>query len=86
MAEFDRTVGIERIMAFHLNDSKKGCGSRVDRHEHVGQGAIGAAGFRALMQDARVAGVPKILETPKGIEGVHDRRNLALLRRFAGEE
>jgi deoxyribonuclease IV len=86
MAEFDRIVGIEKILACHMNDSKKGCGSRVDRHEHVGQGAIGEAGFRALMQDVRIAGVPKILETPKGVEGVHDRRNLALLRRFAGEE
>jgi len=85
MAEFDRIVGIERIACFHLNDCKKPCGSRVDRHDHVGRGAIGEAGFAALMQDARFAAIPKILETPKGENNEDDLRNLALLRRLAGE-
>lgn len=85
MDEFDRLVGVERIACFHLNDCKKPCGSRVDRHDHVGRGTIGEAGFAALMQDARFATVPKILETPKGENNVDDLRNLALLRRLAGE-
>jgi len=85
MAEFDRRIGLERLRAFHLNDCKKGLGSRVDRHEHIGQGAIGEAGFAALMRDGRFAAVPKILETPKGEDGECDRMNLALLRRLAGE-
>jgi len=85
MAEFDRRIGLERLRAFHLNDCKKGLGSRVDRHAHIGQGAIGEAGFAALMQDGRFDAVPKILETPKGEGGECDMMNLALLRRLAGE-
>jgi deoxyribonuclease IV len=85
MAEFDRLIGVEQIRAFHLNDCKKPCGSRVDRHEHVGRGTIGEAGFAALLQDQRFAAVPKILETPKGENNADDLRNLALLRRLAGE-
>jgi deoxyribonuclease-4 len=84
-AEFDRVIGLERLRAFHVNDCKKGLGCRVDRHEHIGQGSIGEAGFAALMQDPRFAGIPKILETPKGDDGELDRMNLALLRRLAGE-
>jgi len=86
MDEFDRLIGVQQIRAFHLNDCKKTCGSRVDRHEHVGLGSIGEEGFAALMQDARFAEVPKILETPKGENNRHDLRNLALLRQLAGEE
>ena len=86
MAEFDRIIGLERLRVFHVNDCKKGLGCRVDRHEHIGQGSIGEAGFAALMQDARFADIPKILETPKGDDGELDRMNLALLRRLAGEE
>lgn len=84
--EFDRQVGISLIGAFHLNDSKKGLGSRVDRHEHIGRGAIGGEGFRALLSDPRFAAVPKILETPKGEDDEFDRMNLAVLRGLAGEE
>jgi deoxyribonuclease-4 len=83
MAEFDRLLGIETIRAFHLNDSKKDLHSRVDRHEHIGRGAIGREGFAALMQDSRFATVPKILETPKGDNDEFDRINLALLRDLA---
>ncbi len=82
MDEFDRTVGLHRVRLIHANDSKKGLGSRVDRHEHVGQGAIGAEGFRLLLTDPRLAGVPAVLETPK--EGGMDPVNLAALRAAAG--
>ncbi len=85
MAEFDRLIGVATIRAFHLNDSKKGLHSRVDRHEQIGLGAIGREGFAALMQDSRFAAVPKILETPKGDNDELDRINLALLRELAGE-
>lgn len=85
MAEFDRVVGIERIELFHLNDCKKGCGSRVDRHEHIGAGAIGRQGFQALMGDERFRDIPKVLETPKGDSDEMDEINLALLRNLTGE-
>ncbi|PLX85469.1 MAG: deoxyribonuclease IV [Desulfuromonas sp.] len=85
MAEFDRIVGLEAIRVFHLNDSKKDQGSRVDRHEHIGRGTIGLDGFRALMRDKRFRQVPKILETPKGDGNELDRMNLATLRELAGE-
>lgn len=86
MEEFDRRVGLFRILAFHLNDSKKGLGAAVDRHEHIGRGAIGREGFRALMRDERFLSVPKILETPKGDDDAFDRMNLATLRELAGGE
>jgi deoxyribonuclease IV len=63
--EFDRIVGIDRIQAFHLNDSKKPCGSRVDRHEHIGKGCLGLEPFRLLLNDRRFAKHPMLLETPK---------------------
>ncbi len=86
MDEFDRIIGCDRIKAFHVNDSKKGLGSRVDRHEQLGEGAVGVEGFRALMQDQRFFNVPKVLETPKGDDNSLDLRNIALLRSLAGEE
>jgi len=85
MEEFERLIGVDRIQAFHVNDSKKGLSSRVDRHEQLGEGAVGLEGFRALMQDQRFVEVPKILETPKGEDSAWDLRNLALLRELAGE-
>lgn len=84
MEEFDRRVGIDRLAAFHLNDSKKGLGAGVDRHEHIGQGGIGREGFRALLRDERFASIPKVLETPKGDDDAFDRMNLATLRELAG--
>ena len=63
-----------------MNDSKKGLNCRVDRHEHIGQGAMGLEGFRLLVNDPRFAKVPKILETPKGEDDEFDRMNLATLR------
>jgi deoxyribonuclease-4 len=78
MAEFDRHLGLDRLRAFHVNDSKKELGCRVDRHEHIGRGCIGRDAFRFLMNDPRFASVPKVLETPK--ENDMDPVNLALLR------
>jgi deoxyribonuclease IV len=80
MDEVERHVGFDSIGAFHLNDSKKGLGSRVDRHEHIGEGEIGTEAFRMLLNDRRFAGIPKLLETPKTIETESDRKNLARLR------
>ena len=79
-AEFDRLIGIDRIRFFHLNDSKKELGSRVDRHEHIGKGCIGLEGFRALLHDPRFSNHPMTLETPKGKDLAEDRENLAVLR------
>ncbi len=80
---FDRMVGLSRLRAIHVNDSKKPRGSRVDRHEHIGKGEIGRRGFRNLMTDPRLAAIPKFLETPKDETLDADRRNLATLRRLA---
>ncbi len=79
MAEFDRVVGLERIKFFHLNDSKKGLESRVDRHEHIGQGEIGIEGFRNLVNDPRFTNHPMTLETHKGKDLQEDRDNLTVL-------
>ncbi|MBI3845760.1 MAG: deoxyribonuclease IV [Planctomycetes bacterium] len=85
--EFDRVVGLREVRVVHVNDSRGDLGSRIDRHAGIGQGAIGEAGFRALMRDARLADCPFILETPKGDDIVkEDRRNLARLRRFVGSD
>ncbi len=80
MDRFERVVGLERLKAIHLNDSKGALGSRKDRHEHIGQGQIGLAGFRCVLNDPRLAGLPGLLETPKGKELREDRENLATLR------
>ncbi len=64
-SEFDTMLGIEQLKAIHLNDSKKECGSHVDRHENIGEGLIGKEGFSFLMNDPALAAIPKILETPK---------------------
>ena len=80
MAQFDQLLGIERLHCFHFNDSKKGLGSRVDRHEHIGQGTLGLEPFRFIMNDPRFVQIPKILETPKGDDDAMDQVNLTLLR------
>jgi deoxyribonuclease-4 len=82
--EFDAVLGLDRLVAFHVNDSKKELGSRVDRHEHIGKGRIGKAGFRFLMNDKRFRAVPKILETPKGPEMKEDVKNMRVLRGLVG--
>jgi len=77
---FDKIIGLDRLKFFHLNDSKKGLGSRVDRHEHIGKGEIGLEGFRLLMNDPRFAEHPMVLETPKEKDLKEDIKNLKLLR------
>ena len=79
-AAFDATIGLARLKFFHLNDSKKELGSRVDRHEHIGKGKIGLGGFRLLMNDPRFADHPMVLETPKEKDLKEDIKNLKLLR------
>lgn len=64
--EFGRVVGFDRLKVFHVNDSKKPLGSRVDRHEHIGKGHLGLESFRRLVNDRRFARIPMLLETPKG--------------------
>ena len=72
---FDRIVGLDRIEVFHLNDSKKPCGSRVDRHEHIGKGCLGLEPFRRLLNDARFTTLPMLLETPKLESAASKRRS-----------
>jgi deoxyribonuclease-4 len=89
---FDRLVGIGRLKVFHANDSKKPCASRVDRHEHIGQGCLGEEPFRRLLHDPRFSGLPLLIETEKSPAGSRptaiavdplDARNLETLRRLA---
>jgi deoxyribonuclease-4 len=82
--EFDRLVGIDRLICLHLNDCKREFGSRIDRHEHIGKGALGALPFRLIMNDRRLGNIPKIIETPKDKDMKNDRRNLGILRKMAG--
>jgi deoxyribonuclease-4 len=79
---FDRTVGLDRLRAFHLNDSKKPGGSRVDRHEWIGDGEIGLEPFRRLVRDRRFARLPGVLEVPPHGDERGYRTNLARLRRL----
>jgi len=84
---FDDVLGLDRLRMMHLNDSKAPFASRKDRHELIGEGAIGADPFRRIMTDPRLAGVPKVIETPKGDEPeVMDRRMLERLRGYAAGE
>jgi len=78
--EFDRIIGLHRLAAIHLNDSKAGRGSRVDRHEHIGKGKIGLDAFRVIMRDRRFRKIPKVLETPKEKDLEEDVVNLKTLR------
>jgi deoxyribonuclease-4 len=80
MKELARTVGLERVVAFHVNDSKTPLGSRRDRHEHIGKGQIGLAGFRQVVRDKRWTHIPMVLETPKSDDLHEDIENLAVLR------
>ena len=85
IAALDRQVGLSRVACIHVNDAKHRLGSKADRHEHIGQGKLGLRAFRLLVNDARLAGVPKILETPKGRDARGrdlDEVNLARLRRL----
>ena len=84
MEAFDRIVGLERLLALHLNDSKGDLGSRKDRHEHIGKGHIGLEGFRHVLNDPRLANLPGLLETPKSDDLHEDRENLVVLRSLVG--
>jgi deoxyribonuclease-4 len=64
-AAFDRVVSFDRLHVFHLNDSKRPCGARVDRHAHIGEGCLGVDVFRRLLQDRRFANLPGLIETEK---------------------
>lgn len=78
--KFNSCIGLDRLRFFHLNDSKHGLGSRLDRHEHIGKGKIGHTGFSLLVNDPRFKDYPMVLETPKGKDLAEDKRNLRLLR------
>jgi deoxyribonuclease IV len=84
MAQFDAIVGLHWVRAFHLNDSKRELGSRVDRHEHIGKGHLGREAFRNILGDPRFVALPMYLETRKGIVNGRslDAMNLAVLRRL----
>jgi deoxyribonuclease IV len=86
--EFNKTIGFDRLQLFHINDSKKPLGSRVDRHAHIGEGTVGLEAFRRLVNDRRFRSLPMLLETPKsegratGVIEVDplDAKNLSVLR------
>lgn len=80
LKEVDDLIGFKQILAFHLNDSKTDLGSRVDRHEHIGKGKIGAAAFRHIVNDPRLKKLPGCLETPKSKDLHEDVENLRVLR------
>ena len=82
--KFDRIIGRERLSAWHLNDSKTGLGSRVDRHEHIGKGKIGLAPFGEIMASGEFIAIPKVLETPKKKDLKEDVENMAVLRGLLG--
>lgn len=86
--DIEAQFGIERVAALHLNDSKKGCGSRVDRHEHIGQGTIGVEGFKRWLKNKALRAIPMYLETPKGNDEETgedlDVMNLRVVRDLAG--
>ncbi len=84
--QFADAVGIEHVKAWHLNDSKTALGSRVDRHEHIGKGKIGRAGFRNILTDPRWRALPGLLETPKSEDLHEDKVNLRVLRRLMDRE
>lgn len=88
---FQRIVGFDRLRAFHANDSKRPCGSRVDRHEHIGHGCLGVEPFRRILNDRRFAGLPMLIETEKSrgaekagtvVTDPFDMKNLETLRRL----
>ena len=82
-AELGNRIGFTRLLAFHLNDSKKPLGSRVDRHENIGLGALGLETFRWLVNDERFSNIPGYLETPSIAGGSSFPRNLRILRSLA---
>jgi len=82
--EVEQHVGAANVGAFHINDSKRELGSRVDRHEHIGKGQLGLDAFSFVVNDSRFKRIPKLIETPKTVDTVSDRKNLKLLRSLLG--
>jgi deoxyribonuclease-4 len=90
--QFERLIGVDRLKAIHMNDSKRPLGSRVDRHEHIGAGFVGLDAFRRIVNDRRFARLPMLLETPKGegkargpiVADPLDLKNLGTLRGLIG--
>jgi deoxyribonuclease-4 len=80
MGRFDEIIGIDQLFAMHFNDAKADLGSHLDRHEHIGQGMIGAQGFGNFMNDERLDGRPALLETEKDDDLTEDREAIILLR------
>jgi deoxyribonuclease-4 len=83
--QFERIIGMDRLVSIHVNDSKTARGSRVDRHEHIGKGQIGSDAFRFIMRDRRFRKIPKVIETPKGKDLREDVMNLKTLRGLANK-
>lgn len=83
---FDDVIGLHRLKAIHVNDSKKDLGCRVDRHEHIGRGCLGLDAFRFLMNDPRLLEIPLLLETPKGDDCREDVENITILLRLVGNQ
>ena len=84
--QFNDVIGLERLGAIHLNDSKRDLGTHVDRHEQIGQGFLGVEPFRLLLNDPALRHIPMILETPKGPDLKEDIENLALLRSLIADD
>ena len=84
MEALDKAVGLDPVAVFHVNDSKRAKGSRVDRHAHLGAGHIGEAGFRHLLADSRFTDRPMILETPES-ERMHSV-NLQRMQKWSEKE
>ena len=86
LKELDQTVGLTKVKAMHLNDSKRPLGSRVDRHEHIGQGHLGMEAFANVVNEPRLVDLPMYLETPKGTDETTgedwDMQNLSRLRQL----
>lgn len=82
--EFDRTIGLDRLRALHVNDSKNPLGSHKDRHERIGQGTLGLSTFEAVVTNPRLRALPMILETPNELDGY--AREISLLRGLARED
>jgi deoxyribonuclease-4 len=80
ITEFNDSIGLKKLKLIHLNDTIKKCGSRVDRHEHIGKGSIGNEGFRMILHDSRLKDIPMVLETPKFNDDEADRMNLRKIR------
>lgn len=92
--DFDRLVGLTRLKVFHANDSKRPCGSRIDRHEHIGKGFVGLEPFRRILNDPRFSNLAMLIETEKAnpsekagriVLDRYDRKNLQTLRRLRGQ-